>query len=262
MTVQKNAPLVSVIIPAYNHENYVTQCLDSVLDEEYPNKEIVVINDGSTDRTLQRIEEWARNHAEVISVTIRSQPNKGISAAFNHALTLVKGDFIVPIASDDMLLSGGIRQRINYLCEHPDLLAVFGDCITIDESGRKIHESCLRDFHHTDTRWYETLTKTALRVIWRWGIPGPVLLARKTLYQTIGGYDEERRVEDWDIFLRMVAARALGFVNAPVSAYRLHTANSCRMPERRSFIWSELAKRRVQTRPVVQESCLAHSRLS
>lgn len=236
------AKLVSVVMPTYNHEKFVAKGLDCVLSDDYPNKEIVVVDDGSRDGTLGIVKQWAEAHGQNIPLTIRSRPNKGISATLNEGISLAKGDYVVPIASDDYVLPGGIARRVAYLEAHPEAQAVFGDCQMVDDEGRLIHESCLRDYRHADLRKYETLEKVAESIVTRWILPGPCLMVRRELYEQIGGYDEERKVEDWDFYLRIAARKALGFIDTPVAAYRFHASNTCRSLFSQALVLDELAR--------------------
>lgn len=236
------AKLVSVVIPAYNHERFVTKGLDSVLGGQYPNKEIIIIDDGSRDGTLKVIRQWAEAHGHEIPITIRSRPNKGISATLNEGISLAHGDYIVPIASDDCLLPEGIGKRVAYLETHPELLAVCGDCQMIDDDGKLLCQSCMRDYRHADPHDYATPERVAASIVKRWILPGPGLMARRELYAQIGGYDEERKVEDWDFYLRMAARKTLGFLNEPVAAYRFHASNTCRSLFSQALVLDELSR--------------------
>lgn len=234
-------PLISIVIPSYNHESFVTHCLNCVLNDDYPNKEIIVLDDGSKDRTLVCIQEWAQKHGDQIPITVRTHPNKGVTKTLNEGLSLARGALIVPIASDDYLLPGGLRARADYLAKNPSLLAVFGDAIVVDNDGKKIFDSALRDFFHTPPHRYASPKSVADEIAWRWALPGPVLMARRELYEIIGGYDERLRIEDWDLFLRMAARETLGFLDKPVAAYRWHSGNATRGAKQRKIVLHDLA---------------------
>lgn len=235
-------PLVSFVIPAYNHERFVAKGLDSILRNDYPNKEIIVVDDGSRDGTLRVVREWAEANGKHIAITIRSRPNKGISATLNEGIGLARGEFVVPIASDDYVLPGGVSARVDYLEKHPDLQAVFGDCQMVDDNGNLLHRSCMRDYRCADIHDYAVPEGVAASIVIRWILPGPCLMVRRGLYAQIGGYDEERKVEDWDFYLRMAARKTLGFLDYPVAAYRFHASNACRSLFSQILILDELSR--------------------
>ena len=220
-------PLVSVRIPSYNHENYIHDCLDSVMRDEYPNKELLIMDDGSTDNTVSIIREWVSSQKPNFPVRVFERPHRGLCETLNELIPLCNGDFLVSLASDDMLVPGGIQHRVNYLLNHSEKDAVIADCCVIDDKGSVIFESGLQDLYTANIHNYETDEGLAHEIIWNWSIPGPVLMTRKEMYASIGMYDSMLTIEDWDLYLRMVAKEKLGFINKVVSAYRVHDKNTC-----------------------------------
>ena len=102
-------PLLSVIVPVYNVEEFVEECLGSIVSQDYTNLEVIAVNDGSTDNSLDVIRAFARQYA---CVTIYDKPNGGLSDARNYALDRCNGDYITFIDSDDVLLNPDIYSKI------------------------------------------------------------------------------------------------------------------------------------------------------
>ncbi len=94
-------PLVSVLIPAFNHERFVQRCLDSVLEDPYPTKELIIIDDGSTDKTAERIADWVATHCMDLPIEYVRRENRGIAATLNELVARASGEFLRPGASDD-----------------------------------------------------------------------------------------------------------------------------------------------------------------
>lgn len=220
-----SAPLVSVLIPAYNHERFVERCLDSVLADPYPCKELVVIDDGSTDATGDVIEAWIARHRNEIPIQFVRQENRGIAATLNELAVRARGTLVKPGASDDYLLPGGLDAQVRYLLAHPDKGAVIGDSIVVDRDGNKLHDSGMCDLHHADKRLYGSDKGIRRAIITQWAVGGPVALIRKGALDTVARWSEGLRIDDWDLFLRLAARDALGFIDVKVCAYRLHGAN-------------------------------------
>jgi len=218
-------PLVSVLIPAFNHEQFVQRCLDSVLEDLYPAKEIVIIDDGSTDRTREKIAEWIAKHEGEIPVEYVCRGNKGIAATLNELAARARGEFFRLGASDDYLLPGGLDAQVRYLLAHPDKGAVIGDSIVIDKDGNKVHDSGMCDLHGANKKSYRSDDGIRRAVIGHWAIGGPVTLIRKSALETGARWSEGLRIDDWDMFLRLAAQNALGFIDVSVCAYRLHDTN-------------------------------------
>lgn len=241
-------PLVSVLLPAYNHERFVEGFLDSVLADPYPAKEIIVIDDGSTDDTRGRINDWLARHGQDIPVEYVCRGNKGISATLNELAARARGQFLRLGASDDYLLPGGMAAQVEYLTSHPGKWAVIGDSIVVDEAGQRLHDSGMRDLHGADKRLYRTDAGIRRAVISQWAIGGPVALIRRKGLESVAGWSETLRIDDWDFFLRLAAHDAIGFIDLPVCAYRLHTSNFSRTRHARTRVLNLIESRDVALR--------------
>lgn len=143
---------VSVIVPAYNVEQYVEKLLNSILAQDYSPIELFVINDGSTDSTLSILESYQRKFAErKIKYEIVSQKNKGQAAAINKGLKRFTGKYVTFIDADDYLSDDSIRKRVEFLEKHPDFSVVYGrsDEVDADNNYQKAGE---RRETHTPSR--------------------------------------------------------------------------------------------------------------
>lgn len=224
-------PLVSYIVPAYNHAQYVQRCLDSILADVYANKEIVIIDDGSTDSTAQIIEQWIESNADKINVIYRTRQNKGVTATINELTSLASGEFLRLGASDDYFLSGGSQKLVDYLLKAPEKVAVIGDTIVVDENDVIVHESGMTGLHRANKQRYLSEQGIVASVIKDWAVAGPVPMVRKSYVTGGEGWDEGLRIDDWDFFLRIASQGGLGFIDERVCAYRVHSSNTCRTPD-------------------------------
>jgi glycosyltransferase involved in cell wall biosynthesis len=230
------SPLVSVVMPAYNHAAYICDALDSVLHEGYPNLEVVVIDDGSTDNTLAIATEWAAQHMEV-PIRIRSQANAGLTRTLNRLVNEADGEYVTYLASDDRLLPGGIARRVLFLEAHPDLSAVFGDSRMINEVGDLVRPRNLsRDAADRTSR------DAAAEIVSHWGVMGCVILYRRDRIMKMGGYDESLSIEDWDFYLRLASRGEIAYLDEVVADYRWHGENTVARPEHGIRIAAELGK--------------------
>jgi glycosyltransferase involved in cell wall biosynthesis len=232
-------PLVSVIVPAFNHALFVTDALDSIRDADYPNVEIVLIDDGSTDETWERVSEWrARNPA--VTVLADRQPNVGLTRTLNRLLALASGRYVTLLASDDRLVRGGLTSRVRFLEAHPDSKAVFGDCRVIDGSGFLLEE------HGTGAGYSGARRRlrrdAAAEIVEHWAVPGPVLLYEREAILGLGGYDESLIHEDWDLYLRLAARDEIRFLDEVVAEYRVHGENTVADPARAVLLAEDLRR--------------------
>jgi len=220
-----SAPLVSILVPAFNHEHFVRRCLDSVLEDPWPAKELLIIDDGSSDGTGERIAAWVAEHGGEIPVRFLRRPNKGVAATLNELAALAQGEFLRLGASDDYFLPGGLEAQVRYLQAHPHKQAVVGDSVVVDQHDRVLHDSGMCGLHRADKRLYRTDAGIRRAVIGQWAVGGAVVLLRREAPERVGGWTEGLRIDDWDFFLRLAARDALGFIDVRVCAYRVHEAN-------------------------------------
>ena len=220
-------PLVSVLIPLYNHERYIVQCLESIVADGYPCIEIIIVDDGSVDASLANIREWhnVNSHRFQGRFDVTSRENRGLTRTLNELVRMASGQFLVILASDDYLLPGGIRARLDYLLANSSKMAVIGDCIVVNQDGVKMHDSGLEGHHRGRKSFLSHEKLIDYEIVFHWCVPGPVFMARRELYPFVGYYDETISVEDRDFFLRIVVLNLLGFVDFPVAAYRIHTGS-------------------------------------
>jgi glycosyltransferase involved in cell wall biosynthesis len=224
-------PLVSVLIPMYNHDKYIRECLDSVLNEGWTNLEVLIVDDGSKDESYQIAQQWFSEHQEVfVRFELVKQENQGLTKTLNKLIAMAQGEYVTLLASDDMLISGGVQARVKALEKHPHWLAVFGDCTVIDSDGKQIFSSGISELWDRPARKDSLLNKKLLpyEIVLHWTIPGPVLMLRRSTFDCIGYYDEQLIVEDRDFYLRLALQGYLGFTDVLVAKYRTHPTNSYR----------------------------------
>lgn len=221
-------PLVSVRIPAYNHEKFVKKTLDSIADQDYPNIEIVIIDDASTDQTWREIQSWIEERGGAIDVrAVRHTKNQGISRTINELIPLCQGEYLVGIASDDYLLDGSISMRVAYLQANPEKMMVFADCIVVDNGGAITHLSGLSELYGMKKERLLDDRTIAQELIVNWGVPGGTLMVRKEIHNDLM-FNDKLLVEDFDFYLKALSKGRLGFLDNKISAYRLHGENVSR----------------------------------
>jgi glycosyltransferase involved in cell wall biosynthesis len=205
-------PLVSVLIPCYNAARWIRETLESVLAQTWPNIEIIVVNDGSTDDTRSILAEYLCKGVAVID-----QPNRGPSAALNRCLSAAHGEFIQYLDADDLIAPDKIELQMARLLEQPD-------CIATAEWARFRDKSESANFEPDET-WQDMDPVDWLVADWREGggmmYPAMWLLPRR-LVETIGPWGEALTLtNDTEYFSRAVlAARKLLFCRGARTYYR------------------------------------------
>jgi len=221
-------PLVSILIPVYNHASYIQEALDSVFNDPYEPLELIVIDDGSTDSSWKIVQDWVSQHeGRFVRVVMQTQANQGICKTCNRLIALSEGAYTALLGSDDSLVPGGLDARVYYLIAHPEYLAVFG-CAKLIGDNQKSIKKMTKSLARCRIGWLNP--KWLVReLLLRWSLPGPVLMCRKKTYDTyegVGLYDETLPFEDLEFYLRLLARNALGFVDQPVANYRTHASNA------------------------------------
>jgi glycosyltransferase involved in cell wall biosynthesis len=178
-------PRVSVIIPAYNHDRYVAEAIQSVLDQTYQDFEIIITDDGSTDRTVDEIKKFKDPRIRLFVF----EQNEGAPAATTNCVRESRGEYLAMLSSDDAYLPPKLEKQVRFLDGHPDVWAVFGYARIIDEDGK--------DF--SDPRhFYSSIFKQPNRTRFEWlrhffyngnCLCHPSVLARRECYKTLGSPD-------------------------------------------------------------------------
>lgn len=125
-------PKLSVVIASYNHQDYIAETLDSLEKQTFQDFEIILIDDGSTDKTVEVVENFpSRAH-------IYTQQNQGVLTTRNRGVSMAKGEFICFVDSDDIVLENRFERQVKLLDSNPDLGLVFADALIIDLKGNRI----------------------------------------------------------------------------------------------------------------------------
>ena len=126
-------PLISVIVPVYNVEKYIRACLESVLQQTFDIFEVICVDDGSTDRSVDIINEFTDSRIRVIS-----QKNRGLAGARNTGIRFSKAPFVALLDSDDLWHPEKLQQHFKHLCDNPQLGISYSASQFIDEDGNPI----------------------------------------------------------------------------------------------------------------------------
>lgn len=181
---------VSVIIPCYNVEKYVRQCLDSVLAQTCTTIEIIVVNDGSTDKTGDVLEEYAQKDTRIHVI---QKENAGLAAARNTGMQVATGEYMVLLDSDDVMLPTKIAQQLVWMEEHPTHEIIYSDLYHFWDGTSKIYRLAIAQI---SPDVYQGLIHGNF-------INPNTVCMKRSVYDRIGGFDEAlRSAEDWEYWLR------------------------------------------------------------
>ncbi|HEU18762.1 MAG TPA: glycosyltransferase family 2 protein [Deltaproteobacteria bacterium] len=214
-------PVVSVIVPAYNHENYISDCLCSIMDQNYPNIDLIVLNDGSTDRTDQKIRKILEKHPSGFRYI--SHANQGLIKTLNRGLQLSRGKYFCEVASDDMLLPESIKKRLDFLEADPAFDVVFADRYRLDGVHRtKIRSSKGKESSYRSPQYtLENVIEGIARIQFATG------MFKKSFLDRLGGFDEDFHFyEDIAMQYQLAIHAKIGYLDEPVMYHRKHSDNT------------------------------------
>jgi glycosyltransferase involved in cell wall biosynthesis len=223
---EANPPLVSVVMPSFNHASYIEAAIHSVRQQSYDNWELIIIDDGSTDNSAEILRKLtAENDPRIV---VRSRENRGAHATLNELIALAKGTWIQPLNSDDQLS----HQRLSRMLRAVKYFGAewgFGGVRAIDAQGAAIDEMknarafALRS-QQSEIPMFETLSQSFFSS--NPAISTGNLFFSKSLFNKLGGFDDLRYHHDWDFCLK-AAHRSEPFFDDEVSYwYRLHDSNT------------------------------------
>lgn len=216
MTIS-NLPLVTVVIPSYNHASYVKESIQSIIDQDYSNIELIIVDDGSKDNSIDVINEMvAICQKRFTRFEFRHRPNKGLCATLNEALDWSKGEYFSPIASDDIALPHKISFLVSKII-NTDYSAVFGNIQQIGSGSTKSALKIADGYEH----FFDEL------LLGSTSLPAPAALIKTNDIQKVGCYDENFALEDLPMWLKLAEkGKKLVSYNTVVTQYRRHDGNT------------------------------------
>jgi alpha-1,3-rhamnosyltransferase len=230
-------PLVSVLVPSFNQEKYIVDCLESIRNLDYPNLELIVSDDASRDGTFEVTNQWIEEHPErfVRAVAVRQPVNLGIVRHFQYLFDQAQGEFLVYLAADDCLVPYSIRCRLQVLQQDSSIDAVFGNAQQIQEDGNVLNPQFIPPDLAAQLSDRRLLLAS---LILNWHVPGPVMmLRRKATFRdgSLGRLPEDLKGEDAYIYIRLAALGKLTFINEVVAKWRFVPGSSSNPVQRNDF---------------------------
>jgi len=236
-------PTVSVVMPVFNGERYIREAIDSVQTQSFEDIELIIVNDGSTDGTVDAVHEYIGQDPRIKLI---NRPNSGRpSSSKNEGIASARGRYLTFIDHDDLYDRDRIRLLVQGLNEHTDWIAAFHDMRLVEENGDVLPGSYLSDAKFRERaeqylrpladRWYEcsesfylfqTLAYAALSTL-------TVMIARERIPQELLSFDTRFVIcEDTDLWIRLGLHGKIGYLDRVLSSYRQHPDSITKNEER------------------------------
>ncbi len=210
-------PQVSVIIPVYNGQETICRAIDSALNQTYAEREILVVDDGSTDSTLELLRGYGGR------IQLVQQKHNGVSIARNTGLNAARGEYIALLDSDDTWIPEKLQLQLEILDKYPSVGLTFGNLEMVSRNGEKLGSTTLASSRRYSPSWEDMLVRFAIA-------PGSAL-GRKELMIKAGGFDPafvELGYEDTDFFLRLREITDFHYLDICLGCYYFDQARSIR----------------------------------
>jgi len=202
----ENLPLVSIITPSYNQVQFLEKTIESVLAQDYPNLEYIIVDGDSTDGSKELIQRYEKE----ISAWI-SEPDQGQSEAINKGFELAKGEIFAWLNSDDLYYPWAIEQAVDYLLKTPEVGMIYGDTDIIDKNGQVIGM-----FNAQQTN-YQRLMRGGVY------IPQPAAFWYSDLYRKVGALDTSYYFAmDYDLWVKFAKNAEIRYIPQLWSSFRIH----------------------------------------
>jgi glycosyltransferase involved in cell wall biosynthesis len=216
-------PEVSVVMSVYNAEDYLKESIDSILNQTFPNFEFIIVDDGSTDRSLEIIKSYKDSRIRLLK-----QNNTGLAIALNNAIKISDSPFIARMDSDDIALAVRLEKQVRFLKENEDYLLVGANVLVIDKDGEFVYQSSL------PLSWEEIQTKFPDSSFFHSSV-----IFRRGPFDRCGGYFEEiskfNCFEDSILWNQMKRYGKMANIDTPLLKYRLRPSASTQKSGRKAI---------------------------
>lgn len=214
----ENSTLVSIITPTFNHEDYIANCIDSVLEQDYPQWELIIIDDGSTDSTGEIVSSYKDNRIEYFR-----QENLGIfklKDTYNKAVGYANGELIAILEGDDFWPPSKLSNQINAF-EDPDVILSWGNVAITNQKGEVIEKPIIKDFRNEEIIPSELILK---KLIIKNFIHAPTVMIRKNALIAIGGFvqHESAPFVDYSTWLKLSLMGKFQYFDELLGYWRRH----------------------------------------
>ena len=207
-------PVISVIMPVYNAEPYLEEALESILAQTFGDFELILIDDGSTDGSVEILNRYA---AVQERIRLIRRPNTGLTKALNECLRLARGEFVARMDADDVCTPDRFEKQVAFMRANPETVLLGGAYDLVDAEGRHLR----RVSQPLDDASLQRICLSGLTPICH-----PLAMMRRGAVLKAGGYDETFLVaQDLDLWLRLGEIGKLANIPTSVLRFRLHESS-------------------------------------
>jgi len=218
---------ISVIIPAFNHEKFIALSIKSVLKQSYGAFELIIINDGSTDRTEKEILQFKDPRIRYLT-----QENHGAHYTLNKGIAIAQGKYISILNSDDEYSPDRLMQCFDFIKQYPDVTAVLTWVEGINSDGKSVsdmptpHTIAWQDWYTDALKLYENNDFLICTFAKNIAVTTSNFFIKKSAFDVTGQFNKLRYAHDWDMLLRISRNFKVGLLKKRLLRYRIHESNT------------------------------------
>jgi glycosyltransferase involved in cell wall biosynthesis len=220
-------PKITVFMAAYNAARYIEESIKSVLDQTFGDFELLIVNDGSTDQTVDVVNGFRDSRIRLL----HNDKNSGLTYTRNVALTEAKGDYIAILDSDDVAVNNRLELQYAFFREHPDFALCGGHGVVIDAASNPVADNRFRMPLGPDN--------VKMTLLFRNPFINSTVMYKTTVLRELNGYRHYAPAEDYELFTRISDRHPVSNLDAVLVKYRIHNTNT-------SSLQSDLGRRNVQ----------------
>jgi glycosyltransferase involved in cell wall biosynthesis len=219
--------MVTIGIPNYNYAHYIIAALNSVIAQTYQNLELIIVDDVSTDDSIEIIERWINEYKGSVKINfIKNSVNQGLAKVCNQILANAHGKYFQTLDADDIILPGKIEQQVNAMELSKNAAFIYSNIGVIDEKGNLVSDDYLERIGYDKSNMphgniFEKLFDFNF-------IPLPSVLVNTEFTRTVGGFDETLQVQDYYLWLKLAENYQTIYLPGNTALYREHNKSMSR----------------------------------
>ncbi len=205
-------PAISVILPVYNGEKFVRSAIESILNQTFPDFELILIDDGSTDQTGEIIQSIQDERIQLVEHT----QNQGLISSLNQGIALARGEYVARMDADDISLPDRFERQVEFLRAHPRVGVLGNQVRFLNENLEQVVWEYHFPSSHTEIAW---------KMMFMNVIPHPAVIVRRELLIEASGYNPEyATAEDYELWTRLILQTEFANLDEVLLLYRRHSA--------------------------------------
>jgi len=225
--LNSGTPLVTIGIPNFNYAHYIEEALNSVASQTYPNIEMIIVDDCSTDNSVAVIENWIQNYSGTFIINfVKNETNLGLTKSCNVILKSAKGKYFQTLDADDLLLPEKIEKQVALMEPEINAAFVYSNIEIIDENGKIINSDYLQQIGYDENKMpqgniFEALFDFNF-------VPLPSILINTEMALAAGSFDEKQQVQDYYMWLKLSEKHEVLYLKEKTAYYRSHHSSMSR----------------------------------